>query len=76
MAEEKKAVPVYLGDELRKRLRIAAATHDQTMTAIAVRGIEAELDRMDGSELTAQDICPFMEAGVPEAWPVEAEGEK
>lgn len=66
MSRETRTFLVYLGDDLHKRLKIAAATHGQPMTEIAARAIEGELDRMDSDGLTAEDICPWMEKDVPE----------
>lgn len=68
MSRETRTFLVYLGDDLHKRLKIAAAVHEQPMTEIAARAIEKELDRMDGDEPTTEDICPWMEKDVPEVW--------
>jgi predicted transcriptional regulator len=45
--EPLRSMPVYLTDAVRKRLRLAAAQHDTTMTAIASKAIEEALDRLD-----------------------------
>lgn len=49
MSKTLRATPVYLTDAVRKRLKMAAAEHDTTMTAIAAEAIEKALDRLDKS---------------------------
>lgn len=50
MSQEKKGFLVYLGDVLHKRLRVAAAVNETSMTDIAARAIERELNRLDERE--------------------------
>jgi predicted transcriptional regulator len=45
--EPLRSMPVYLTDAVRKRLRIAAAKNDTTMTAIAAEAIEKALEDLE-----------------------------
>lgn len=55
MSRETKGFLVYLGDALHKRLRIAAAVHEVSMTQIAARAIERELNHLEGVETKPVD---------------------
>lgn len=48
--ETLRATPVYLTDAVRKRLRVAAAEHDTTMTAIASEAIEKALGALESKQ--------------------------
>lgn len=48
--EALRAMPVYLSDPVRKRLRLVAAKNDTTMTAIAAEAIEKAVRALENGE--------------------------